>query len=209
MGGIGSGTWWRWDTRSTTADMRQLKISRMVQEGVIKPDSWVKGSWQWMCDGERTAWIGYEVDTRAHWEPKLRLKYTANDEPQDYTVRLETTRPHYGGLRWWFRCPVLRCGRRVAILYGGKIFACRKCHNLAYPCQNDAPHWRMQRRAQKICDMLGDGGDTYWAPRPKGMHRRTYERKLALMQQYDTIAEECITEHFTNAAARILSYKHS
>jgi hypothetical protein len=207
MGGIGSGGWFRWDTRSTTTGMLQLKISDMVKSGVINPDSWGKGNWQWTCDGERTGWIGYEVDTREPWQPSLRLIYNANDEPYDYTVRLETTQPNYGGIRWWFRCPARGCGRRVAILYGGKIFACRKCHNLAYPCQNEDPHWRMQRRAQKICNSLGDG-DTYWATPPKGMHRKTYERKLAQMQMYDQIAEDYMEEHLVGVAARILTTYH-
>jgi hypothetical protein len=41
----------------------------------------------------------------------------------EYAVLLEWTRCHYGGERAWFRCPVIGCGRRVAILYGGAIFA--------------------------------------------------------------------------------------
>ena len=53
----------------------------------------------------------------------------------DYIVPLVTTRPHYGGLRWWFRCPNTKCGRRVGKLYmppGEPLFLCRHCHDLAY-----------------------------------------------------------------------------
>jgi hypothetical protein len=32
----------------------------------------------------------------------------------------------------WFICPAVGCGRCVAILYGGGIFACRHCYRLAY-----------------------------------------------------------------------------
>lgn len=48
-------------------------------------------------------------------------------------VQLTSTRPNYGGLRWWYLCP--RCGARCAKLYlppGSGWFACRGCHNLTY-----------------------------------------------------------------------------
>lgn len=52
-------------------------------------------------------------------------------------VRLDRTSCHYAGERAWFRCPVRVCGRRVAILYGGKVFAYRKCYDLASPSQRE------------------------------------------------------------------------
>jgi hypothetical protein len=66
------------------------------------------------------------------------------------------------------------CGRRAAILYGGLTFACRHCHKLVYASQRENWIWRAQRRVRKLKKRLGwekeDGG------RPKGMHRRTFER---------------------------------
>jgi hypothetical protein len=58
----------------------------------------------------------------------------------DYCIGLTTTRPQYGGFRWWFTCPLARwhgfaCGRRVGQLHlplRGRIFACRQCLNLTY-----------------------------------------------------------------------------
>jgi hypothetical protein len=80
--------------------------------------------------------------------------------------------------RPWFICPATHCGRRVAILYGGEVFACRHCHKLAYQCQRESPDDRAKRRADKIRVRLG------WEPdilngegfKPKGMHWRTYRR---------------------------------
>ena len=46
---------------------------------------------------------------------------------------LTTTTPRFGGLRYWFLCP--RCGRRVGKLYHLERWACRRCHDLAYPSQ--------------------------------------------------------------------------
>ena len=41
---------------------------------------------------------------------------------------------HFGGERLWFQCPTPGCHRRAAKLYlGARVFACRRCYNLAYP----------------------------------------------------------------------------
>jgi hypothetical protein len=61
----------------------------------------------------------------------------------DYKVSLAVTRPRFGGLRWWFLCPLIvngrACGRRVGKLYlppGGRHVGCRRCHRLTYTsCQ--------------------------------------------------------------------------
>ena len=49
---------------------------------------------------------------------------------------LVTTKPHFGGLRWWFICPGLRCGgKRVAKLYrppNGDLFLCRECYEITH-----------------------------------------------------------------------------
>jgi hypothetical protein len=58
-------------------------------------------------------------------------------------VELTTTRPRFGGLRWWFVCPLLvsgrPCRRRVGKLYlppRARYFGCRHCYDLTYTsCQ--------------------------------------------------------------------------
>ena len=47
---------------------------------------------------------------------------------EHYAVRIARTPCNLGGWRAWFICPAVGCGRRVAILYGGSIFACRHCY---------------------------------------------------------------------------------
>jgi hypothetical protein len=90
-------------------------------------------TWSSVPSGRELASIGFVVDTRD--EPFARLHYQVNGNPQDYRVRLESTRPPFGGLRWWWRCPALGCEKRVQKLYlppGGGVFACRSCHRLTY-----------------------------------------------------------------------------
>jgi hypothetical protein len=75
----------------------------------------------------------------------LWLSYTItpwNGKKQDYSyqVRISYTELPSGGRRAWFHCPAAGCGRRCKILYmppAAHIFACRRCHDLAYTAQQD------------------------------------------------------------------------
>lgn len=83
------------------------------------------------------------------------------------------------------------CGRRVAILYGGRIFACRNCHKLAYPSQREDDSDRAARRADRIRAKLG------WEPgilngtgwKPKGMHWDTFQQ---LNAQHDAFVQKSL-----------------
>ncbi len=150
MGGRESGRW-RWHSKKgTVEDCCCLDIKRMVETDVIVWDIWHSGTWRWSDSrtGETVSTVGFEVDTLRNssfsW---LRLHYKINrtEEVVDYRIRLQTTPPHYGGLRWWFTCPILGCGRRIAKLYlppGGRYFGCRHCYQLTYKsAQEHDPRW--------------------------------------------------------------------
>ena len=89
----------------------------------------------------------YEADLRDTDNAWLRLHYRANGEAVDYKVQLVTTKPNYGGHRWWFICPIVRRDggppRRVAKLYlpsGSKYFGSREAYGLTYTsCQESGP----------------------------------------------------------------------
>jgi len=63
-------------------------------------------------------------------------------EAGEQTILCSSTRPHFGGRRWWFRCPHpaspewMPCGRSVRVLYcpdGYEYLGCRECHRTTYP----------------------------------------------------------------------------
>lgn len=62
-----------------------------------------------------------------------------------FSVKLTTTQPNYGGTRYWFVCPRIGCGRRVAKLYvtEDRICGCRRCLRLVYEVQyrRSAKYW--------------------------------------------------------------------
>jgi hypothetical protein len=83
------------------------------------------------------------------------------------------------GERPWFICPDVRCGRRVAVLYGpGRYFLCRHCYDLVYESQRENEMHRALRRAQTIRERLGGSANMTkpFPEKPKGMHHETYWR---------------------------------
>lgn len=173
MGGWGSGRKFGADC---TEDYRSIDIRRWQRDGYLVAGRYL--DWQWTRNGEKIAAIGAKVECGYL---RLIYNYRASNadawEPLDYTIRLQTTPCNYGGVRYWFTCPAVGCGRRVAILYAaGKYYACRHCYHLAYQSQRETKSDRGHRGANKIRAKLG------WEPgianprgtKPKGMHWRTY-----------------------------------
>ena len=186
MGGIGSGRHWYWDAKDTIEDYRSIDVGRWNRDGLLTPNqSFV---WHWSRDGESLGSISVRTES-----DRVILEYRQRRDGEEwrhesYPVYLDWTSCHFGGKRPWFLCPARGCGRRVAILYGGGIFACRHCYQLAYPSQRETWDERAARRADRIRDKLG------WEPgilngngwKPKGMHWNTFERLTA---QHDAFVQ--------------------
>jgi len=177
MGGYNSG---RHGGKDCTSDMRALDVRKLQRGGHLDPG--MSFGWSWTRGGNTIASINIRVDNRY----SVALNYRSRPHGGEwvdraYSVALTWTDCHYGGQRAWWRCPAVGCGRRVAVLYGGAIYACRHCHQLAYKSQRETPDDRASRRADKLRDRLGweagilngEGG------KPKGMHWATYERLKA------------------------------
>lgn len=73
--------------------------------------------------------------------PSMRLTYSvhtaSNKKDFDYTIPITTTPCHFGGLRYWFQCPLIKnnvyCGKRVGKVYMvNNYFGCRHCHEITY-----------------------------------------------------------------------------
>lgn len=183
MGGFNSG---RRGGGRCTDDMRPLDVRKINRAGLLKAGR--SFSWQWTCNGEVRATINLWVTD----PDRVRLDYRNRSdhhnggewEPMQYTVLLDWTPCALGGQRVWWRCPALGCGRRVAVLHGGRVFACRQCNRLAYRSQRETTDDRATRRADTIRRRLGwDVGILNGnGLKPKGMHWRTFER---LQREHD------------------------
>jgi len=175
-----------------------LKREGLLETGISRRITWSRG-------GEVTGSVNVQSEPG-----RVIMDYRHRDrggewQPERYPVYLDTTPCHMGGERHWFLCPARGCGRRVAVLYGGAIFACRHCYRLAYPSQREKPGDRAARRADRIRDKMGwpggilEGGD--WG-KPKGMHWRTYER---LCREHDALSDRAlvgIMDHLNRLSGR-------
>lgn len=190
MGGIGSGRR-NQGSRATTSDRRPLDIRRFQRKGLLTPgQSFI---WQWTCSGREVASIGIMSEAGRLILHYRDQKTGGESREMQYPVQLEWTDCHLGGQRAWLLCPAQGCGRRVAILYAGSVFACRHCNQLAYACQRETLDDRAARRADTIRRRLGwDAGILNGEGiRPKGMHRHTYER---LRSEHNAYVRTSITE---------------
>lgn len=144
MGGIGSGR--EADVYSgTVEESLQLDVNKLKRDGAIKAHIQANGILTWNRPiGEKPS-IGYEIHTYGQ-NGHIRLIYSVSSLGMDekainYNIELYTTRPHFGGLRWWFICPNQDCNRMLVKLYqppGAEYFLCRTCHNLTYQSCRDS-----------------------------------------------------------------------
>ena len=184
MGGFGSG---RHGGKRTTGDMWALDIRKVQRAGRLAPGQ--SFNWQWSRNREPMANINILTDT-----DRVTLDYRTRDQggewqSMNYPVQLSWTSCNFGGQRAWWHCPAVGCGRRVAVLYGGKVYACRHCQKLAYRSQREQLHDRAGSKANKLRDRLnweagilnGNG------IKPKGMHWATFER---LEAQHDALVNQ-------------------
>lgn len=179
MGGYGSGQ----RVGSPLAhESLLIDIGWMIRTGRAVPGAKVRGGLSWTCRGELAGHIGYECDMRDPDNSMLVLRFdtkrrsTGEKRSHVQNVPLTHTRPHYGGRRWWMRCPFN--GDRVGKLYcpaGQEKFASRKAYGIGYYSQRiterDKPFEALFNLQKRL------GCEPGWeAPirRPKGMWTRTY-----------------------------------
>ncbi|MBD0274847.1 MAG: hypothetical protein ICV73_23345 [Acetobacteraceae bacterium] len=190
MGGPGSGNHEaRWDAKPSTAAYNRFDLSSLYRSGGLRPGA--VGTTTWSRGGTETSSIGWAVLAEGGTATALELDYAVGGEAVAYRVPLAWTPCRFGGRRPWFVCPGDGCGRRAAVLYGGRYFLCRRCHDLAYASTRESAGERAARKAQQVRERLGGTADPLapFPPRPKGMHRRTYLRLRAAAAAAEAAAE--------------------
>jgi len=186
MGGFGSGGWNR-TGRLTTSDALRLDVNTLNKSGVLVPGRNSTSTWTRGVEP-----IG-AININAA-EDSIALVYRSRTGARGWAdhrewVRVSWERCGFGGQRPFFHCPV--CTRRVLHLYGISRYLCRHCHGLCYPSQRECDSDRAQRRANRIRVELG--GEPGWQnipSRPKGMHRRTYDRLINKIIVADGVTDD-------------------
>lgn len=184
MGGRGSGHFsWRRSRRDLVEHALVLDMAALHRDRRLIPGTEMIGRWQATSPlGSRTMTITYDGNLTDLDEATLRISFWARGMERGQTLRLAATRPRLGGVRLWFVCPVT--GQRARALYlpeGQVQFASREAHRLSYRSQGESHLFRTITRAQNIRARLGGDLSIHapFPPRPRGMHRSTYERLKA------------------------------
>lgn len=185
MGGPGSGR--GQIGKATTTSALELDV-RVLQRGALMSQTGHAVTVAWSVRGISVMALDVGVIPDG-----VQLMYCRERRGQGWVrieqqVRLEPTACTFGGQRYWFRCPVAGCARRVAKLYLGERerFACRHCCRLVYESQREPKDIRAIRRADRVRERLGwePGILNGHGPMPTGMHGQTYHRLVGLHDEY-------------------------
>jgi hypothetical protein len=175
----------------------RLDIDNLLRRGAIELGAHLRGSMRLDFYDQELS-IEFEskaVASEASW---LRLKYditdywSGEDCKIDDLISLTSSRPPFGGMRWWFRYP--RTYRRVRVLHlplGGRHFWSRRAYRLTYASQRETIHDRALRRAGKLCRRLGgDPADDTYPEKPSRMRWSTYNRIMDKLVAADRLDDE-------------------
>lgn len=147
MGGYGSG--WRGSKKDVVEDCIVLSIGHIVNDAVIRAGGWRRGifSWRYADQEPPLAAIRFEVSLWCEDRGRVWLEYDRHGEQVHSWISLATTTPHFGGHRWWFKCPATDI--RVGKLYLPPVathFASRQAHDVTYlSCQRSGQSNRFWR----------------------------------------------------------------
>jgi hypothetical protein len=104
----------------------------------------------------------------------------------DQSIDLVALPRNFGGMQWYFVCPMT--GLRASVLWmpaGKSCFASRQAwgSQFAYASQFESPIYRAHLRAHEIhCRLSGEDHSQIYhvlpPPKPRYMHRNTYEKLL-------------------------------
>ena len=180
-----------YNRKATVEESYGLTIQELKRYGLLKPGlnttaiEWVRN-----LTGKRTR-IVIAVNISPD-DPFAILMYTLTDRDGNTTdykreVALVITSCNFGGIRYWFVCPV--CLRRVGGLYrpfGDIYFCCRGCHNLSYHSRNRCRIESFGHTSRQIDKLRSEIKRWTWRGRPtrKVRRLRALERKAGVLGAY-------------------------
>lgn len=155
MGGIGSGSWVRQNAKQPADELCALDVNKMVRSNLLRPGT--VGTITWAVNGNAIERVSFRVRSDGFGDLILWVEYRWKGNTMTSPgIHLESTVPHFSGVRWYFSCPMSskrgKCERRAAKLYlhNGQ-FGCRHCHDLTYlSCQQSHQLGRLSDRLEKL-----------------------------------------------------------
>jgi hypothetical protein len=196
---MGSSLSGRRDGKPLVEDCLTIDLALLMRLGPIGEGQAGSGEFHWSIEGQPIGSIRFRLDFRDTNNAALILYFNVSQpdgehNPKKQTIMLIATPQHFGGRRWWLRCPVT--GERVRTLQlppNGDHFASRDAWGLAYRVERlnrfDRPFEKMFRLQRKLGGLQGLAAG---AERPKGMWGRTYAWHIARLERHDAACIEQI-----------------
>jgi hypothetical protein len=102
MGGLGSGSCSRWNSKTTTESQHRIDIRWLKKHGYLRPGN--IGTLSWSQRGKETGSIIYRMEIGSMI---LNYRYRYRDgewQAVEQDIHFNRTPCNYGGHRWWFLC---------------------------------------------------------------------------------------------------------
>lgn len=153
------------------------------------------------------ATVNRQVESSVEFE---HVERCANGQPVRYRVDLLATPQPFGGVRWWFRCPVTG-GKATKLILprGGARLASREAWNLGYQTQRAGRLELVSRRAARVYRAIGGTGNWRDGPpdKPRWMRWETYSKGVlalrALKAEHGAIWVSEVCRAFPSIKARV------
>ena len=175
------------DKKATVEESCDLTVFQLKELGMLNGGHTATViKWVMKQTGKESS-IGLEVNMTG--EPYARFMYSISDSegnniPYDYEVSLVTTLCYFGGVRYWFICPI--CSKRVGGLYlapGECYVKCRQCNNLTYHSRNRCVMAALGHTSRQKEKLLSEIKRWTWRGRPTRKVRklRALKRKEGIL----------------------------
>ena len=190
MGGLGSGRGrrpGRWSGRPLVdRDMWKLDVFELNRDQALMPGA--SRPFAWFFDGHwRKACMAMDDDALTltiSWKETVGRDGGVGNYSQ--AIDLDWSETLISGyVRPSFFCPV--CEARVAVLWGGEVFVCRRCHGGKYLSQYADCYDRRNTRGEVLRKRLqiGPNESCLFFPKPKYMHLKTFKALRAELRSIE------------------------
>jgi hypothetical protein len=177
----------------------KLDLNKLARQGLVRPGAsvgpyfirWFSTYWD-----EEIASALISAGMEGEYEGWFRIQIGKLDQ----TIILVPKQRHFGGVQWYFVCPVMN--RYASVLWmppGASRFCSRQAwgRRVAYATQFADPDNRAHIGKAKIKSrLIADLDPDEWEvpPKPKWMRWQTYNRYVERFDKYEAILEEGIPQ---------------
>jgi hypothetical protein len=166
MGGVNSGRR-RSIHRGVVEQYAAIDLRVLRRAGLLNAGQCTYTTLHWGNQAPESLGVRIFIDLSDTGDASMRIVRSEDDGATIERVAIECVRCPYGGVRYYFLCPLIGVRCEQLFLADG-IFASRKAHKLTYASQSENELSRARRKVRKLHRQVE--GDFRYA-RPRGRNR--------------------------------------